>query len=340
MPRRESSGVRKRARGRRWVWEDIQCDPLRSRPEPDGPRASPSSSPRSGNVPRHRHRHLVGQDGPLRPRPEAHRPGQPAARASPARTPAGPSRTPRTGGRASRRRSAPSPATTASTGLRGIGLSGQMHGAVCLDHDDEVLRPAILWNDGRAMAECAEIEAAFPRAREVAGNIAMPGFTAPKIAWLRKHEPAGLPAHRHRAPAEGLRPLAPDRPPRLGDVGRGRHLLARRRRARLVRRPPRRDRPHPRPHAAPRRGQRRLGRPPARARRALGRRRPGRRRRRRGRQRRGRLRRRRGAPRQRLRLDRHLGRALRLERPLLAQHRRAPCTPSATPSPTPGTRWA
>ena len=64
-----------------------------------------------------------------------------------------------------------------------------MHGAVCLDHDDKVLRPAILWNDGRAMAECAEIEAAFPRAREVAGNIAMPGFTAPKIAWLRKHEP-------------------------------------------------------------------------------------------------------------------------------------------------------
>ena len=82
-----------------------------------------------------------------------------------------------------------SPASTGSPGLRGIGLSGQMHGAVCLDHDDRVLRPAILWNDGRAMAECAEIEAAFPRAREVAGNIAMPGFTAPKIAWLRKHEP-------------------------------------------------------------------------------------------------------------------------------------------------------
>jgi xylulokinase len=74
-------------------------------------------------------------------------------------------------------------------GLRGIGLSGQMHGAVCLDHDDQVIRPAILWNDGRAMAECAELEAAFPRAREVAGNIAAPGFTAPKLLWLRKHEP-------------------------------------------------------------------------------------------------------------------------------------------------------
>jgi xylulokinase len=73
--------------------------------------------------------------------------------------------------------------------LRGIGLSGQMHGAVCLDHDDRVLRPAILWNDGRAMAECAELEAAFPGTRAVAGNIAMPGFTAPKLLWLRKHEP-------------------------------------------------------------------------------------------------------------------------------------------------------
>jgi len=74
-------------------------------------------------------------------------------------------------------------------GLRGIGLSGQMHGAVLLDVDDRVLRPAILWNDGRAGAECAEIEAAFPRSRKVAGNIAMAGFTAPKLAWVAKHEP-------------------------------------------------------------------------------------------------------------------------------------------------------
>lgn len=73
--------------------------------------------------------------------------------------------------------------------LRGIGLSGQMHGAVCLDADDHVLRPAILWNDGRAMAECAELEAALPTSRGLAGNIAMPGFTAPKLLWLRNHEP-------------------------------------------------------------------------------------------------------------------------------------------------------
>jgi xylulokinase len=72
----------------------------------------------------------------------------------------------------------------------GIGLSGQMHGATLLDAADEVLRPAILWNDGRASAECTEIEAACPDARRIAGNIAMPGFTAPKLAWIAKHEPA------------------------------------------------------------------------------------------------------------------------------------------------------
>ncbi len=75
-------------------------------------------------------------------------------------------------------------------GLRGIGLSGQMHGAVCLDRSDAVLRPAILWNDGRSSAECADIEAAFPDSRRVAGNIAMAGFTAPKLQWMRRHEPA------------------------------------------------------------------------------------------------------------------------------------------------------
>ncbi|GLQ12300.1 xylulokinase [Devosia yakushimensis] len=73
--------------------------------------------------------------------------------------------------------------------VRGIGLSGHMHGAVLLGRDDEVLRPSILWNDGRSAAECLEMEAALPSLRDIAGNIAMPGFTAPKIAWVRKHEP-------------------------------------------------------------------------------------------------------------------------------------------------------
>jgi xylulokinase len=73
--------------------------------------------------------------------------------------------------------------------VRGIGLSGHMHGATLLDKNDAVLRPCILWNDGRSAAECKEMEAALPSLREIAGNIAMPGFTAPKIAWVRKHEP-------------------------------------------------------------------------------------------------------------------------------------------------------
>ena len=73
--------------------------------------------------------------------------------------------------------------------VRAIGLSGQMHGAVLMDAAGEVLRPAILWNDGRSGAECAELEAACPRLHAIAGNLAMPGFTAPKLLWVRRHEP-------------------------------------------------------------------------------------------------------------------------------------------------------
>lgn len=73
--------------------------------------------------------------------------------------------------------------------VRGIGLSGQMHGATLLDRNDTILRPAILWNDGRSGAECAALERAEPRTSEITGNRAMPGFTAPKIMWVREHEP-------------------------------------------------------------------------------------------------------------------------------------------------------
>ena len=73
--------------------------------------------------------------------------------------------------------------------VRGIGLSGQMHGAVALDAADHVLRPAILWNDGRSGAQCAEMMAACPELPAITGNLAMPGFTAPKLAWMRQHEP-------------------------------------------------------------------------------------------------------------------------------------------------------
>ena len=90
--------------------------------------------------------------------------------------------------------------------VRAIGLSGQMHGAVLLDEHDEVLRPAILWNDGRSGAECAALEAVVPELRRIAGNIAMPGFTAPKLLWVRKHEPEVFRrVHRVLLPKDWLR---------------------------------------------------------------------------------------------------------------------------------------
>ena len=73
--------------------------------------------------------------------------------------------------------------------VRAIGLSGQMHGAVLLGADTKPLRPAILWNDGRAEAECAEMLAAMPGLPMLAGVPPMPGFTAPKLLWLKKTEP-------------------------------------------------------------------------------------------------------------------------------------------------------
>ncbi|WP_372421820.1 xylulokinase [Salinarimonas chemoclinalis] len=72
--------------------------------------------------------------------------------------------------------------------VRGIGLSGQMHGATLLDAADEVLRPCILWNDGRSHAEAAALDA-DPRFRATTGNIVFPGFTAPKLAWVARREP-------------------------------------------------------------------------------------------------------------------------------------------------------
>jgi len=72
--------------------------------------------------------------------------------------------------------------------IAGIGLSGQMHGATLLDASDKVLRPAILWNDGRCDLECAELEGVLGF-RKITGNLAMPGFTAPKLLWVRNNEP-------------------------------------------------------------------------------------------------------------------------------------------------------
>jgi xylulokinase len=72
--------------------------------------------------------------------------------------------------------------------VRGIGLSGQMHGATLIDRAERPLRPCILWNDGRAAEEAAELDA-DPRFREITGNIVFPGFTAPKLVWVQRNEP-------------------------------------------------------------------------------------------------------------------------------------------------------
>ncbi|MGB8812864.1 MAG: xylulokinase [Paracoccaceae bacterium] len=72
--------------------------------------------------------------------------------------------------------------------VKGIGLSGQMHGATLLDSADEVLRPCILWNDTRSAVEAAELDG-DPMFRRKTGNIVFPGFTAPKLMWVQRHEP-------------------------------------------------------------------------------------------------------------------------------------------------------
>ena len=73
--------------------------------------------------------------------------------------------------------------------VQAVGLAGQMHGATLLGEDDRPLRPAILWNDGRSFAQCEALEAAVPASRRITGNLAMPGFTAPKLLWVRANEP-------------------------------------------------------------------------------------------------------------------------------------------------------
>ncbi|WP_435310980.1 xylulokinase [Primorskyibacter sedentarius] len=72
--------------------------------------------------------------------------------------------------------------------LSGIAVAGQMHGATLLDAKDDVLRPCILWNDTRSFAEATELDGQ-PGMREISGNIVFPGFTAPKLVWLARHEP-------------------------------------------------------------------------------------------------------------------------------------------------------
>jgi len=83
---------------------------------------------------------------------------------------------------------------TGALEILGIGFSGQMHGLVCLDDSDAVIRPAILWNDQRSAPQCAALEAGTGRDRllRLTGNRALPGFTAPKLLWMRENEPAAF----------------------------------------------------------------------------------------------------------------------------------------------------
>ena len=258
------------------------------------------------------------------------------------RIPAGPSRIRPTGGAPARTPSTRSanPTRPKWPAVRGIGLSGHMHGATLLGKNDEVLRPCILWNDGRSAAECVEMEKALPELRQIAGNIAMPGFTAPKIAWVRKHEP-----EIYAKIAKVLLPKAYVRLLMTGDyveemsdasgtlwldVGKrdwSDELLAVTGLNRCA-------------HAAPGRRLRAFGRAEARAGQTL------------GHERQGRGRRRRlattppppaaSAPSGRAKAScRSAPRACCSSATTASGPTRpAPCTPSATPSPTPGTRWA
>ncbi|MDW2642948.1 xylulokinase [Citrobacter sp. HN-141] len=73
--------------------------------------------------------------------------------------------------------------------VKALGIAGQMHGATLLDEQQKVLRPAILWNDGRCAEECVMLENQVPQSRVITGNLMMPGFTAPKLLWVQRHEP-------------------------------------------------------------------------------------------------------------------------------------------------------
>ncbi|MGY3870466.1 xylulokinase [Aeromonas crassostreae] len=73
--------------------------------------------------------------------------------------------------------------------VKALGIAGQMHGATLLDSKQQVLRPAILWNDGRSGEECALLEAKVENSRAITGNLMMPGFTASKLLWVERHEP-------------------------------------------------------------------------------------------------------------------------------------------------------
>ena len=96
--------------------------------------------------------------------------------------------------------------------VKGIGLTGQMHGLVLLDEKGDVLRPAILWNDQRTGSQCDAIRAKLGREKliQITGNDALTGFTAPKILWVQEHEPEIWKRARHILLPKDYRALQAD----------------------------------------------------------------------------------------------------------------------------------
>ena len=127
--------------------------------------------------------------------------------------------------------------TAGARDVRAIGLSGQMHSSVLLDEDDRVVRPAILWNDVRTTAQCRFITERVGKAglRRLVGNPALEGFTAPKLLWVREHEPELFGRTRHAPAAQGLCPVLDDRGSGYRAIRRRRNTSVRREAGALVR---------------------------------------------------------------------------------------------------------
>ena len=112
--------------------------------------------------------------------------------------------------------------------VAGIGAGGQMHGLVVLDEHDQVIRPAILWNDGRTAQEVDYLNEVVGREKlsALTANIAFAGFTAPKILWMKKHEPENFARIRKIMLPQGLHQLHPHRRPLHRLLRRQRHAAA------------------------------------------------------------------------------------------------------------------
>ena len=122
--------------------------------------------------------------------------------------------------------------------VKAVGLSGQMHGLVLLDAANEVIRPSLIWCDQRSQAQVDFVNATVGRDDVVTltANPMLTGFTLPKLLWVRDNEPANFESARKIPPAQGLRPLPPDRRARHRGLRRLRNRPARRRAPPLVHR--------------------------------------------------------------------------------------------------------